>query len=839
MIRGNRIAAVLIGAALALPVADAAVRLTPTLAANFDNTRTTQYPLGDKPQGGTCPPAGWTQLALGTADGTVCEDSPTQFDITTSGNDDEGDNLIAYQDCSTGDCEVFAQIPASAAWTGHSETWTSFGVGLREGTGNSDWYFQAWVTSDGIPRCKAGTPGPDDYTATSPGGATLPEYLAVGVDDETSEYRCLQSSDGLAWTTYGTYTRAFAGSRLGYVWGTSHDTASTTTATLDGIDLNLSLSVFTPAGGGGAPVLVDPIDNVNGTQGVAITEVFCALAWTGQTDPYTISGLAGGTGLSFNTSTCHLSGTPNANDVGTRQVTINAVNGSGSTPSVFTMTIDPTSGDVFTIVDAADGFAADYDCSDTTSSAVNNDSGADVSWASIRTSGTGATPGSGDTIIMNAGVRGPVQFSNCNGTLANRLRIINQVGAASPVNFKDATGNSSPTRFFDCNNCNFVSLDGSGGHTGNAQGYCGVAEGARTSTIPVVGEDCGFLFDVDAGDPASVAWIGFRSRSTGWQVKGVLVDGTNLSGTGGIGIFCNDGGELFLPDRLWREDIDIQHNVIRDTGPSSGEGMYCGTNAPNLSLPLRRVTIRYNFLQNIAREGINGKYWLDGGTANAIEYNYVETAGFKVPSGNDQNDGINCVSCDALINGNVVRDSGGNGITCKNLQVDSTQDPLVDSSPANGLQPVTDPEHLCVVTNNVVIDPGVSTNDTSECITTFKGAGTNQYGPITVENNTCISPDGTGINKGASVSGVCTASDNIIADAPTKISGCNDTNNPTGTVASFNFDSAAGDDYELSATSTNTCDDDPDGAPALDYEGETRPESTARDIGADESAACP
>jgi hypothetical protein len=178
----------------------------------------------------------------------------------------------------------------------------------------------------------------------------------------------------------------------------------------------------------------------------------------------------------------------------------------------------------------------------------------------------------------------------------------------------------------------------------------------------------------------------------------------------------------------------------------------------------------------------------------------------------------------------VVVDAGGNGIICKNLTVDTT-DPRLDD--------VTDDSLECSVTNNVVIDPGRITGAVSECAVAQRNSGSLQLTPVTFENNTCHSPDGGGFERSTSITGTCTASDNILSDVPgTTVANCTGTNNQAADDLTFDFDNVAADDLEIGVDST-ACNADPDSSPDEDYEGETRPDSSARDVGADESTACP
>lgn len=244
-----RLLSLLCGLLLSAGAETALAAINFTLLANYDSTRDSNYPAGNKPLTPTTCPAGWTCDNKGTADGSINEISASSFTIAASGNDDEGDIDYVYQSCGTGDCQIEARIPLS--WTGHLENFTGFGVGMTESTADAAWYAQAWWNNAATaPVCKWGTPGPDDGNLDGT-TATLPEYVAITHADTANELKCWQSDDGSTWTQVGTtISRNVSEPLLAYVFGTSADTAQTTSALITNIAFSTTVDI---TGGGGPP----------------------------------------------------------------------------------------------------------------------------------------------------------------------------------------------------------------------------------------------------------------------------------------------------------------------------------------------------------------------------------------------------------------------------------------------------------------------------------------------------------------------------------------------------------------------------------------------------------
>jgi hypothetical protein len=130
--------------------------------------------------------------------------------------------------------------------------------------------------------------------------------------------------------------------------------------------------------------------------------------------------------------------------------------------------------------------------------------------------------------------------------------------------------------------------------------------------------------------------------------------------------------------------------------------------------------------------------------------------------------------------------------------------------------------------NNVIVSAG------DDGIAVAQSSTSVDLTPVNIYNNTIIDPVTLGIECGSSLPGPDVARDNIITDSTTAVSGCTNTNNRSGTTASQNFVNT----FELGASSP-ACNQSSANAPETDYEDEDRPQDSADDQGADESAACP
>lgn len=821
------LAPILLGAGLVLSTTPADA-LTVRAAINQDGSFDTAFRAGDKPIGGATCPTGWTCATKGTGSGEIDEVSSTSFEIVASGNDDEGDFVYAYKSCgsSSVDCQVTARVPEASSWTGHIETFTSFFIGISDGTGDDAWYMQTWTTPDGRVRCKAGVPSvsPDEFVQISVADI-LPEYIAVTRDASANEWRCLQSDDGITYTTLGTYTRTSAATSIGYVGGTSHDTTATTTATLTNIDLATTISVYTPAD----PPPPDPpnntpvfsaVPNQTGTVGVAYSfsvvtpTAYCTDA---DSDPltYSASGLPSGLSMASNGA---ITGTPTTAQTVNATLTCTDDQAEFDT-DVVQFTITASSGDVFTIATATSSRV--FNCA-TTGGAAG------ATWASIRTSGTGTTPGSGDTIVLAAGNHDgsgtALAFTNCEGTASSPLTIRNDTSGGGPAVIR-RTGGSSGGTIFECTTCNNVVIDGTGKWSGAAAGVCGATFDD--------GINCGIKITRSAGGiskpsqylrlngltATSAGSLGSTPRTI--RLKGILVDGLDSSTSGtGICFSLNDHQEPESANpNVWRDGIYVESNYANECGGlSGGEGFYFGPNQSDADIPLRNVHFTNNAADDPARDCYNLKSIFDG--TNTFTGNKGRQCG--TAGDTKQNQGINFqTAADFTISGNYLEGTHG-----RCLQNNHQEDARATNSPVTVL-----------VENNIFTDCGLTAASDGDAFR-FTRTSSASAQTLTVRSNTVATADDAAGSCDSGVNGEIFINNIFAGIGGTVLNGCAGSNNRTGTVASQNFVSAGTDDYHLTSAS-GACGQATSNSPSTDYDGDARPLDGSFDQGADEAAACP
>ncbi len=803
------LAPILVGAGLlsfaAQPTEALSIR---PVSASYDGAYyVSAYPAGDKPIAGctSITTDGYALAALGTGDGEICKAGSGDYDLAVSGGTQPQNEYIASKDAGAGDVQVEGRIDSNYAGT--TQQFANVGVELREAATTNAYVFRCHSLQTGATalQCQYGSNG----TYTTVNGAasqSRPRYVAVTYDVSSGDLKGFGSADGSTWTEITSTNRAMS-DVLCAIGGTSRSTTETLTATIDNFACGSTIDAYTPTNPTpSAPTLVTEIANQSGFQGGTLS-LSCAANFSGATS-YSVSGLPVSTGISFNTSTCAFSGTFNANDVGTNGVTVTATNASGSVADQFTIVVSAVPGDVFLIPTQAGTTARTFNCS-TSSGAAGS------TWASIRTSGSGTTPGAGDTIVLDNGTHhGKLVFTACNGSDNSKLRIINDTTGGGPAIVEKSTG-SGGGFWFQCVDCINVEVDGRGGWVGNTGG-CGAQSPLLTPKT-----DCGIVVQMDASEPLPTSAVKWSGTSSKYGFYGVEIDGTGGTG-GGVALDCHDNtqangysgtGTYTGP---WIEDVTVSENYIHDYGVSSGEGMYCGSNGGEDAYPLRRWTISYNFVESTARECINLKYAREG--PNYIDHNVLVDCSTSNTSG--QIRGINVTDGgDVDIFANIVVDNKGNGIS------------HIMNAGALASDP-GDSEYYSNIYNNIVI------RSTGIGIFIEDNGGTDQITPTKIYNNTVINPIGNGIEK-ADSDGSCTAIDNIITDAATAVSRCTSTNNRSGTTAAQNFANAGADDYELTSTS-GACNNaqDPYNL-STDYEGTGRPQDSGNDQGADESALCP
>jgi hypothetical protein len=192
------------------------------------------FAVSDNPSDPVTPPSTWTFAQLGDARGVLTEDSATQLDMTVQGSNDEDNKDIAYQTVASGDIQIVARIPDQSGWTGHTENFTGFGVGIAEGIVADSWMAQCWKPFTGTQiMAKHGTDAVMNGGITGAPQITTPRYVAVTYDFSATKIQFWESSDNSDWFQVGSdVIRDLSYTAYAYVFGTSHDVTLSTTAVM-------------------------------------------------------------------------------------------------------------------------------------------------------------------------------------------------------------------------------------------------------------------------------------------------------------------------------------------------------------------------------------------------------------------------------------------------------------------------------------------------------------------------------------------------------------------------------------------------------------------------------
>lgn len=585
------------------------------------------------------------------------------------------------------------------------------------------------------------------------------------------------------------------------------------------------------------PVLLSAIADKSGTQGVALTKN-CGANFSGATS-YSIpsagsaGGLASSTGLSFNTSTCAFTGTPNSNDVGSRSIEVTATNAGGSIMDAFNLSISASPGDTFTISNSATPAAYSFNCA--------------------TTSGCGP----GDTIVIGAGVHAnrTITFSNMIGNATNWITVRNDTAAGSRATIRTPSGR--PRAGFKCQNCAYVKFTGFGGWSGQAAGRCGMTEtpngildNGEVAIDSYEGQGCGIYFDGATNGPAQDMVL-----LQGWPRSPVIVEGMEMSGdwtctanaqgqcspadtnyTEAHGVNFNDKSVCENdPGVTTINGNQVRHNYIHNFNDTA---MYLGANVGGcggqVSEPtLVNLLIEYNVWDTIGEGGAKIKH-VEGNdpTAAIIRYNWGRNGGGSTEATATGHNSLlfSCYEASCTVYGNrfeVTRNDTktGSGLVC-------------------GIQhrPTSWGTQVCHFYGNTIIGTsgGGITSSRSTCTAKASGscnasndAPTAQM-DFRVEYNTIVD---AGQQSGNCVSapsavGAGYVRQNVCA-GETAITGSNLTisGNSTGTVAFFEFQNSGSKDYRLKSTSPARNAGPASGCPTVDMILVTRPKGGLCDRG--------
>lgn len=800
-----------------------------------------QYPNGDKPQGGTCPPSTWTGLNVGDGGGTICDNGAGDLLYTVTGTNSINNSRIIHKDAGAGEVQIEGRILNN--YGGSVEANAAIGLGVRETTSSTSWVAQVKSLQSGGTNAVQFQYGAADAPTNvwcSASGTTRPIWGAITYYIPTTEVRAFTSTNGSTWDPCFTVVRNMS-DVLGYYIGGSKSASVSLTATMEDFALLSEIDAYDENAGAGGPTLVEPIQNQTGTQGQAFS-LNVTSNFSGETGFNAITGLPAGSALTFNTGTGILSGTPDADDVGSNTLTITATNGGGSTPSSFELTVSAVPGDTFNIA--------------STTGTVN-----------CGISGIGA----GDVIVLLGDApdnkRGPITFTNCNGTYSDLIVIRNDTSRNSALKIQRSTGGGAHVQITDSTNWDWTGLNK---YTTAPSGVCGydhltnsVSQAACGFIVETLGGSDGFVVRV-----AGTSCMGTTNNPQRCFVRGISLDGNGIGNSGeglsSTGMSVNDHNVHWedhkgatAADDKWRENITFEYNHIKDVGNTGGgEGHYVGGNQPTgadtyYDVPQRNLTIRNTYMENIGRECMNWKSVLDG--TGVLEYNYGVDCGGA--SGGSQNTGWNLNgTANWTIRGNRMYGTGGSGlkITWQNQDIAGILAVNGGRGVNRTLSPITSTTIL--IENNIWADVGLRTSVATNGFGIDMGGGDANSADVTVtiRHNTIAGYSTTEavrcLGSGA-YSHPHNLYHNVISDNTDPDGGgraayqnCSGvfTNNELDTEANMGFVNAGADNFELSSGSKN-CNAVTNGtnSPTTDYEGEARPTGANRDRGADEGALCP
>jgi hypothetical protein len=412
----------------------------------------------------------------------------------------------------------------------------------------------------------------------------------------------------------------------------------------------------------------------------------------------------------------------------------------------------------------------------------------------------------GDTVILAGRARGPITFSDCNGSASNPITIRNDTSLAGPLVIEQS-GTGFKTR---CENCEHVVIDGTGKWNGAPSGACGASINEGEWVLGT--RQCGIVFRCTSGNPHSSLRISGSSKFV--TIKGVEIDG-NHPVCDGTGLSIND--HQYQPKAgEWREGFVISNNYIHRTGEA---GMYVGANQSHDAIDdmmLRNNEIAHNYVDKSGCDGIEYKSAIAG--SSSIHHNYVTNTGQNRNGDRDAGCGANGISLFEAgytkIFGNYVEapnpNSGGNG----NCIVQST---LNISSNLVATLPVE-------IYNNVL------RNCAGKGIASTRGKTSNSRLLPTIYNNTIVSPVANGgISVNSNVDS-CTVRDNILAGVDISAGECSTSRNLVSSISALKFVDASSNDFRL--TEASPAIDSGDQCPSEDHVGNERPQGGACDRGA-------
>jgi regulation of enolase protein 1 (concanavalin A-like superfamily) len=324
---------------------------------------------------------------------------------------------FVYQDV-TGDFTISAKVPSLT----NTDVWAKAGVMVREGTSANARHASTVVTpSNGTNFQRRPTVGGESLNTPGPVG-TAPYWVRIGRVGTT--FTSYSSADGNTWTTIGTEIISMANTVQVGLAVTSHNNTVTATATFDNISITTS-----------APVPV--INNTSLASGTVGTAYSTTISATNSPTSYGATGLPAG--LSVNTTSGVISGTPTAS--GSFTVTLSATNASGSGTKQLSVVINPNNPPAPVISNTSLPAGTVNSAYNTSISATNNPTsynatglpaGLNVNTANGVISGTPTASGTFTVTLSatNAGGTGTKQLSLVINPVSSGIPVINNTSLA-------------------------------------------------------------------------------------------------------------------------------------------------------------------------------------------------------------------------------------------------------------------------------------------------------------------------------------------------------------------------------------------------------------------------
>ena len=886
--------------------ADAAISLF--ISPSPDGGRYSSHPNGDKPIVPCSEVTGWTEVDIGDAGGEICDEGSNTVGLGVTGTKETTDFHMIHKDGGGGEVQIECLITDSYAGSTHQ--FASTGCGIREDDTDTafEFYCHSLQNSSASVQCSYGANG--SYTHVNGAiGFARPRCVVVTYYPTSNAIKGFEGADCNSVTEITSHSRSLSDDMV-YLFGSSRSTTVTLQARISNIAVLSEIDAYDEDGGNppGGPTLTTPLPNQSGQQGVVF-------ALQGMVTTGTIAGnfsnetsfaigadpLPTGSGLSLNTSTGAVTGTPDADDLGTWTADLCAVNVGGTTCDNVQFTISASVGDTFGPYGSA---VTVIDCN---------------SAETTTTKGNGAS--AGDTILIDGVTRGALTIRDCVGQDSNRITVRPPNGEVVTIQ-RTGSGTSAVLQLINLEN---VDVDGN-------MDDCGMLESWPTENLV---HACGFVLDLVGTSVEPTHYLSAAGTSTKFSVQSVEVNCTGGTSGIGIGIQFNDNKTFVNPDwehddggdyaGEWREDISFVNNWLHGgCGGNPGSGataMYLGPNAygsdgcqqrtvngATATNPIRiQTSVSHGYgdspqveqiehatfkeLPGAFGTALNGRsypltvvdaneisipvngtgfsaYTSGGRVTNCIgrrphrglevAYNMIDdqpgsSIRIKYNTDNDQSVHPNTV------HHNFVRSAGadtaGHGSDCihvadggswriyNNICLES-DDWAINFSlndPRGAPVPGGGP-YAIEVYNNMIVSP------VSYCVrTNLNNNFGENYSSQLVYNNTCVDPGTAAVTFDSDANGSLRAFDNIFTgDTAAKRdvlgeSSSGDENNlkTTTTLGTAGFVSPGTGNYEIGASSSACNNSSASTAPATDYEDEARPLDSGDDRGADEAAACP